>query len=89
MDLPPQTCRAYIAALRKRWGLSQSQLARLLMTNRREIRRWEGGEDVPEPHQQWFLQLFVEYVRTNGLRAFRRRFMREAPRYGKVGRPRV
>ncbi len=77
-----------VAALRKTWGLSQSQLAQVSMTSVRTIRRWEGGGALPTPHDEWFLQLFVQYVRNNSLPKFLERFVGQAPRYQKAGRAR-
>lgn len=59
------------------------------MTSIRTVRRWENGEYKPDAREQMFLRAFSSYVRANGLTAFRRRFVRQAPRYGKVGRPAV
>jgi DNA-binding transcriptional regulator YiaG len=77
------------AALRRRSRLSQSQFASLFMTSVRTVRRWEAGLSALTTHQQFFLRLFVMYIERNGVREFRRRFVREAPRYRKAGRPAV
>lgn len=77
------------AALRRRLRLSQSQFAGLFMTNVRTVRRWEAGLSALTTHQQWFLRLFVTYIERDGVRAFRRRFVRETPRYSRPGRPAV
>jgi DNA-binding transcriptional regulator YiaG len=75
------------AALRRGSRLSQSQFASLFMTGARTVRQWEAGLSALTTHQQWFLKLFVRYIERNGVREFRRRFIREVPRYGKAGRP--
>jgi DNA-binding transcriptional regulator YiaG len=75
------------SALRRRLRLSQAQFAHLFMTGVRTVRRWEARLSALTRHQQFFLQLFVRYVERNGVREFRRRFVREAPRHGKAGRP--
>jgi hypothetical protein len=36
----------------------------------------------PTPHQQWLMERFLEYIKTNGRRAFLRRFVRHTPRIG-------
>ena len=75
------------AAVRQKWGLSQAQFASLLMTSIRTVRRWEDRLFSPTPDQQWLIERFVEYVRKNGRRAFLRRFVRQAPRFQRPGRP--
>jgi DNA-binding transcriptional regulator YiaG len=77
------------AVLRRRSRLSQSQFAGLFMTSVRTVRRWESGQSTLTTHQQFFLRLFAEYIERNGVREFRCRFVREAARYGKPGRPAV
>jgi DNA-binding transcriptional regulator YiaG len=74
--------------MRRKWRLSQAQMARLFMVDVRAIRRWETHEITPTRRHQLFLALLVNYVEANGLNAFRRRFVRQAPRYKRVGRPR-
>jgi DNA-binding transcriptional regulator YiaG len=77
------------AGLRRRSRLSQAQFASLFMTSARTVRRWEAGLSALTTHQQFFLRLFAEYIERNGVREFRRRFVRGEPRYGKAGRPAV
>jgi len=77
------------AALRRRSRLSQSQFAGLFVTSVRTVRRWESGRSALTTHQQFFLRLFAGHIERNGVRAFRCRFVREAPRYGTAGRPAV
>jgi len=76
-----------VAAFRKQLGLSQPQFGDLFMTTERTVKRWESGQLAMTPHQQYFLERFAEYVKRKGLKAFRRRFAAEQPRYGKRGRP--
>jgi transcriptional regulator with XRE-family HTH domain len=76
-----------IAVFRKLCGLSQKQFADLFMTTARTVKRWESGRSDMTPHHEFFLTAFVGYVERNGVRDFRRRFVREEPRYGRVGRP--
>jgi hypothetical protein len=75
------------AALRRRSRLSQAQFASLFMTSVRTVRRWEARLSALTTRQRFFLRLFVMYIERNGVPEFRRRFVREAPRYGKAGRP--
>jgi DNA-binding transcriptional regulator YiaG len=70
------------AAIRKCWRLSKVQFADLFFTTRRTVGRWEDHLYGPTPHQQWLMERFLEYVMTNGRRAFRRRFVRQTPRIG-------
>lgn len=77
------------AALRRRSRLSQAQFAGLFVTSVRTVRRWEAGLSALTTHQQFFLRLFAGYIERNGVREFRCRFVREAARYGKPGRPAV
>ncbi len=76
-----------VAKLRRVWGLSQKQFAELFMTSMRTVRRWEAGEYKPDAREQMFLRAFSSYARAHGVIAFRRRFVRQAPRYGRRGRP--
>lgn len=76
-----------IVSLRRKLRISQAQLASLLMTDRRTVRRWEAQETVPNARQQWFLQLLGQYVAVHGVRAFSSRFMSASGRYSKPGRP--
>jgi DNA-binding transcriptional regulator YiaG len=78
---------AEIAAFRKEWRLSQTQFASLLISSTRTVRHWERGEFSPTPLQQRILGLLVAYVEREGLQAFHERFVGEAPRYGRAGRP--
>src|ERR1019366_5310907 len=78
-----------VARLRREWGLSQSQFARLFLTDVRTMKRWQAREMKPTPRHRWLLRLFALYVERKGLRAFRHRFFRQNPRYGKPGRPAV
>ena len=74
-------------AIRRQWRLSRAQFANLFVTSIRTARRWEIHLSTPTPNQQWFMERFVEFVKTNGRRAFLRRFVRQAPRYQSPGRP--
>jgi DNA-binding transcriptional regulator YiaG len=75
------------AAIRRKWRLSQAQFANLFMTSERTVRRWEAHMYGPAPNQRWLMGRFVEYVETNGRRAFLRRFVRQTARYQSPGRP--
>jgi DNA-binding transcriptional regulator YiaG len=75
------------AAIRRQWRLSLAQFANLFMTSIRTARRWEIHLSTPTPNQQWFMERFVEFVKTNGRRTFLRRFVRQAPRFQRPGRP--
>ena len=88
-DAPVRKQTNQVVTLRKRWGLSQKQFARLFMTTARTLKRWEAQRSGLTPHQQYFLGVFARYVQRNGLKAFRRRFVGEKPRYAKRGRPRL
>jgi len=79
-------CDAF-AAIRRDWRLSKVQFADLFMTTRRTVRRWEDHLYGPTPHQQWLMERFLEYIKTNGRRAFLRRFVRQRPRYQSPARP--
>ena len=76
-----------MARLRRAWGISQSQLAGLLVTSARTIRRWEQTQLQPTEHIQWRLSLFIDYVRRNSVRALLRRFIGHGGRLSAVGRP--
>jgi DNA-binding transcriptional regulator YiaG len=76
-----EACDAF-AANRRDWRLSKTEFANLFQTTRRSVGRWEDHLYGPTPHQQWLLERFLEYVMTNGRRAFRRRFVRQTPRIG-------
>ena len=84
-----QRANGVAATLRRRSRLSQSQFASLFMATTRTVRRWEARLSALTTHQQFFLRLFVMYIERNGLPEFRRRFVGQAPRYGKAGRPAV
>jgi hypothetical protein len=88
-DAPVRKQANPVVTLRKRWRLSQMQLASLFMTTARSVKRWEGGRSGLTPHQQYFLGVFARYVARYGVKAFRRRFVGEKPRYAKRGRPRL
>jgi transcriptional regulator with XRE-family HTH domain len=76
-----------IVRLRQKLGLSQAQLASLLMTEARTVRRWEAQETIPTDRQLWFLQLLGQYAATHGVRAFSSRFTCGPGRYSQPGRP--
>jgi DNA-binding transcriptional regulator YiaG len=69
------------AANRREWRLTKVQFADLFMTTRRTVMRWENHLYSPTTHQQWLMERFLEYIKTNGRRAFLRRFVRHTPRY--------
>ena len=73
-------CNAF-AANRRDWRLSKVQFADLFMTTRRTVMRWEAHLYGPTPDQQWLMERFLEYIKTNGRRAFLRRFVRQRSRY--------
>ena len=79
----------YVVIMRRRWQLSQAQFAGLFMTDVRVVKRWEAHQAQPTIRHQWFLQLFALYVKEHGLGTFRRRFVRQRPRYAKRGRPTI
>jgi len=81
-----RSCRA-MAAARRKWKLSQKQFAGLFFTSPPTVERWESRQFSPSLHQQWLLGLLASYAREHGMAAFRRRFVRQPPRYGKRGRP--
>jgi DNA-binding XRE family transcriptional regulator len=72
-----QQPRCALAALRRRWGLTQSQLAQLLMVSVRTVECWEARRARPGWQRRWFLALFARYARQHGIGAFRRRFVVE------------
>ena len=74
-----------VTQLRCEWKLSQLQLARLLNTTVRSVKRWEAHRCKPTERQRQLLGSLLEYVKTNGLTAFMGRFVREEPRYRKPG----
>lgn len=76
-----------IVRLRRKLHLSQAQLASLLMTDRRAVRRWEAQEMSPNARQQWFLQLLGQYAAVHGISAFTSRFVSGRGRYSTPGRP--
>jgi transcriptional regulator with XRE-family HTH domain len=76
-----------VRATRQRWGLSQSQFGRLFATSVRTVRRWENGQLDPREHQKWMLALLVRYAASNGIDEFLRRFLHQAGRLSKPGRP--
>jgi DNA-binding transcriptional regulator YiaG len=82
-----RSCRE-MATARGKWKLSSRQFATLFFTSAPTIRRWENRQFTPTPHQQWLLGLLVRYAERNGMAAFRQRFVGQAPRYRKPGRPR-
>jgi DNA-binding transcriptional regulator YiaG len=70
------------AAIRREWRLSKRQFGDLFFTTRRTVSRWEDHLYGPTSHQQWLMERFLAYMKTNGRRAFRRRFVRQTPRIG-------
>jgi transcriptional regulator with XRE-family HTH domain len=76
-----------IATARRRVRLSQKQLATLLMTEARCIRRWESGKIKAPARQVWFVCLFLQYAANEGTPAFLERFVKMSGRYSKRGRP--
>ena len=76
-----------MAALRREWKLSLRQFAELFLTSARTVRRWEGHEFSPTPHQQWFVSILVRYVKQKGITALQQRFVQQPPRFQKRGRP--
>jgi DNA-binding transcriptional regulator YiaG len=76
-----------MAAIRRKWKLSLRQFAELFLTSARTVRRWEGREFNPTPHQHWCLSILVRYAEQKGITAFRRRFVQQPGRYSKPGRP--
>jgi DNA-binding transcriptional regulator YiaG len=76
-----------MAAFRKKWKLSARQFSELFGTGIRGVQWWESHKHTPAPRYRWVLELFRRYVGRNGVSAFRRRFVRQPPRYRKPGRP--
>jgi DNA-binding transcriptional regulator YiaG len=74
------------AANRREWRLSKTQFADLFLTTRRTVTRWEDRLYSPTPHQRWLMERFLEYIKTNGRRAFPRRFVRHTVRYQRSAR---
>lgn len=70
---------------RRELELSQLQLARVLNTTVRSVKRWEAHKCKPAARQRQFLDLLVKYADENGLPAFIERYVREEPRYQKSG----
>lgn len=77
----------WVRVTRRRWGLSQSQFARLFATSVRTVRRWETGQLEPQEHQQWLFSLLLNYANINGVNRLLRRFLQESGRFSKPGRP--
>jgi DNA-binding transcriptional regulator YiaG len=78
-----------VVELRRRWRLSQTQLAFLLMVSGRSVELWESRKVRPGKRQWCFLMLLERYAEAHGISALRRRFVRQPPRYAKRGRPTV
>jgi len=74
-----------VVRLRREWGLSQAQFARLLNVSLRTVKRWEAHRGRPMARTREFLGIFVQHVDRHGLAAFRERYVREEPRYHKSG----
>ncbi len=74
-----------VASFRRECGLSQLQLARILNTSVREVKRWENHECKPANSKREFLGILVKFVEVNGLPVFLERFVRETPRYRRSG----
>jgi hypothetical protein len=67
----------WVIETRRDWQISQSQLAHLLNTNIRTIKRWERYECKPTRRQRMWLGRLSEYVKDHGLEAFRQRFLQD------------
>jgi DNA-binding transcriptional regulator YiaG len=74
-----------VKQFRRDCGLSQLQLARVLNTSLRSVKRWEAHQGKPTERQRQFLGFLVKCVEENGLPAFIERYVREEPRYHKSG----
>ena len=72
-----QRPRCAVAELRRRWGLTQAQLARMLMVSTRTVECWEARQAKPGWRRQWFLALFARYAHKHDVDALRRRFVQE------------
>jgi DNA-binding transcriptional regulator YiaG len=74
-----------VKQFRRDCSLSQLQLARVLNTSLRSVKRWEAHKGKPTERRRKFLGFLVKYVAENGLPAFIGRYVREEPRYQKSG----
>jgi hypothetical protein len=75
-----------VKEIRRELQLSQTQLARLLNTSVRTIKRWERYVCKPRRHQRQWLWTLSEYVKNHGPEALRARFLQgEEGRYRKPG----
>jgi DNA-binding transcriptional regulator YiaG len=81
-----QAICALVRETRRELQISQSQLARLLNTTVRSIKRWERNQCKPTRGQRLLLWRLSDFAKNNGLEAFRARFMQdEEPRYNQPG----
>jgi hypothetical protein len=74
-----------IVRLRREWGISQPQLARILNVGLRTVKRWEAHQGKPMMRTRDLLGHLIWYADTNRPVAFQERYVREAPRYHKSG----
>jgi len=86
MSALEQAVCALVRKNRRELQISQSQLARLLNTNVRSIKRWERNQCKPTRRQRLLLWRLSDFAKNHGLEAFRARFMQdEEPRYSQPG----
>jgi DNA-binding XRE family transcriptional regulator len=70
---------------RRELQISQSQLAHVLNTHIRTVKRWERYQCKPRRLKRLLLGKLSQYVKDHGMEAFRQRFLREEGRYNKPG----
>lgn len=74
-----------LVRLRREWGLSQTQFARLCNVSLRTVKRWEARRGRPMARTRTLLGILMRCVEANGLAAFHEHYVREEPRYHKSG----
>ena len=67
--LSAEGCRDAMAGFREKWTLSQQQFSKVLGCGLRSVKRWEGRQCNPQPHQRWILELLRRYVSRKGVSA--------------------
>ena len=76
----------WVKNTREELQISQSQLAHLLNTDVRSVKRWEGYKCKPRRHLRQWMWTFSEFVKNHGAEAARKRFLRdEEGRYNQPG----